>query len=126
MSEDVAIGIALSGGQEHDAPSFAPLCDQSCLQAQPKAMVLDKGYDSNAIRHHLDEQGIEAVIPSKANRIQQLYYRRSLYRERNRIERLFNKLKNFRAVATRYQKLAKTFLALVLLALSVLILKTIR
>jgi transposase len=73
----------------------------------------DKGYDSDAIRETLAADGIDPVIPPKCNRRQPPAYDRQTYRERNRVERFFNKLKHFRRIATRYDKLADSFLALV-------------
>jgi len=126
LSEDVAIGIALSSGNEADCQYYAPLQDQARCQVNANATVLDKGYDSDAIRYDIREHGQQDVIPSRSNRKQQWDYDRELYKQRNRIERLINKLKHFRAVATRYQKLSNTFLALVLLALSILIVRFFR
>jgi transposase len=75
--------------------------------------VADKGYDSDAIRETLSIDGIEPVIPPKCNRKTLLAYDPAAYKERNRVERFFNKLKHFRRIATRYDKLATSFLALV-------------
>src|SRR3954464_476984 len=69
-------------------------------------MIGDKGYDSDPIRDDLEERGAEPVIPTKANRKVQRPVDRKTYSLRNRIERFFNKIKNSRRVATRYDKLA--------------------
>lgn len=74
-------------------------------------MIADKGYDADAIRQELENNGIEAVIPPRSNRKVQIPYDRAKYRERNLIERMFNRLKNWRRIATRYDKTALSFLS---------------
>jgi transposase len=75
--------------------------------------VMDKGYDSDDIRDALADRDIAPVIPSTASRSEPIWYDEGRYRERNKVERLFNRLKQFRRVATRYDRLAATFLAIV-------------
>ena len=89
-------------------------------EVEPKAFLADKAYDADALIDTLEERGIVPVIPSKANRTEPRETDFVLYRERNLVERFFNKLKQFRAVATRYDKLASTFLAAVQLVCVVL------
>jgi transposase len=74
---------------------------------------MDKAYDSDTIRQVLHKQGVEAVIPSKTNRIEEIPYDREQYKCRQKVERFFNKLKHFRRIATRYDKLSRTFLAFI-------------
>lgn len=85
-------------------------------------MIADKGYDSDAFVETLQEREIAAVIPPKANRKSPRKTDFALYRERNLVERFFNKLKHFRAIATRYDKLAKNFLAGVHLCSAIILL----
>jgi len=82
----------------------------------PKALLANKGYDSDAVRERLLLHNILPVIPPKANRRDPAPcdYRR--YRARNHIERLFNRLKQFRRIATRYNKTAASFLGFLCLA----------
>jgi transposase len=80
---------------------------------RPKEAVADKGYDSDEIRDALLDDGINPVIPSRSNAIDPLPLNKKAYRERNRVERLISKLKQFRRVATRYDKLAVTFMAFI-------------
>jgi transposase len=80
------------------------------------AMLADKGYDADAIRKELANADIEAVIPAKSNRCNPVPHDRAKYRWRNQIERLFNKLKNWRRVATRYDKTAESYVGFVSLA----------
>lgn len=76
-------------------------------------MLADKAYDADGIRASLRGKGAFANIPPKSNRQSKPYFSNWLYRERNLIERVFSKLKHFRWVATRYDKLAANFLAMV-------------
>jgi len=81
-----------------------------------EALLADKGYDANYIVEAAENMGAIVVIPQKKNRIIQREYDKDLYKERNIVERLFNKLKNFRRVATRYDKLAAAYLSFVQIA----------
>lgn len=74
---------------------------------------MDKAYDSDAIRQVLHDQGVEAVIPSQTNRLEEIRYDKEQYKSRQKVERFFNKLKHFRRIATRYDKLSRTFLAFI-------------
>ena len=83
-----------------------------------RCLIGDMGYDADRIRQELLSRGIPPVIPSNPVRKEPLPLDRELYRLRNRVERLNNKLKQFRAVATRYDKTAASYLAVVHLAAS--------
>ena len=80
------------------------------------AAVTDKAYDSEAIGRFLAGLGMEAGIPPRANRAESIHYDAEKYKMREKVERWFNKLKQFRRIATRYDKLARTFLAFIHLA----------
>lgn len=80
------------------------------------ALLADKGYDSDAVRNTLTSMNVEAVIPARRNRRNPTAHDRVKYRWRNQIERLFNKLKNWRRVATRYDKTAESYIGFVSLA----------
>lgn len=82
----------------------------------PDALVADKAYDTDAIRDDLKERGIKPVIPSKSNRTKAIRYSKRLYRQRNCIERVLGHLKINRAIATRYDQLADSFLGMLYLA----------
>ena len=101
--------ISLTPGQDSDLGQAELLLDE----IDPQAFLADKAYDANALIDRLKERQITPVIPPKANRIVQRPMDFALYCERNLIERFFNNLKQFRAIATRYDKLASTFLAAV-------------
>ncbi len=84
--------------------------------ALPRAMLADRGYDGDEVRQVLLLKGILPVIPPRINRKKQVACDFRLYRERNQIERMFNKLNQFRRIATRYDKLAGSYLAFLNLA----------
>ena len=75
------------------------------MDCDPEQLLGDKGYDSDAVRQEIEDHGGEALIPTKANRKLQRPVDKAIYGLRNRIERFFNRLKNSRRVATRYDKL---------------------
>jgi transposase len=81
-----------------------------------KCVLADRGYDADYIIEKILAQGAKAVIPPRSSRKASREYDRDLYEERNRIERMFGKLKHFRRVATRYDKLALSYLSFVLIA----------
>lgn len=105
--------LGLTAGQAHDAPAALTLLDR----LDPRTIVLgDKAYDGNTIRDLIESQGAVPNIPAKSNRKWRPCFSKTLYRERNQVERFFSKLKHFRRIATRYDKLADNFLAMVKLA----------
>ena len=74
---------------------------------------MDKAYDSDNIRRFLENQDVEAVIPPKSNRKMLFPYDKKKYRMRQKVERFFCRIKGFRRIATRYDKLACTFMAFI-------------
>jgi transposase len=80
-------------------------------QHQPSAVIADRAYDTDAFLKLLRQRDAEAVIPPLKNRTVQRRYNRRKYKRRNLIERLVNRLKHYRRVATRYEKTARNFLA---------------
>ncbi len=91
------------------------------LEQMPAAPILlgDKGYDSDAIRRQVEGRGAMPNIPPKVNRRWKNCFSPYLYRDRNAIERMFGRLKDFRRIATRYDRLAHNYLAAVCLAATV-------
>ena len=111
--QGLPLRLGLTAGQAHDAPAALALLDQLA----PRTIVLgDKAYDGNAIRDLIEAQGAVPNIPGKSNRKWKPCFSKTLYRERNQVERFFSKLKHFRRIATRYDKLADNFLAMIKLA----------
>ncbi len=84
-----------------------------------RALIADKAYDANALRNALKAGGAKAVIPSTATRARAIPYDKRLYKQRNLIERMFCRLKDFRRIATRYDKLARNFLSGALIAATI-------
>ena len=82
----------------------------------PRSMLADKGYDADRLREDLLVCGVNPIIPFKSNRQERWALDRALYRQRNWIERVIGRLKQFRRVATRYDKTACSFLATLQLA----------
>jgi transposase len=105
--------IVLSAGQASDKAAVAALLDGL---PPAKALVADRGYDAKAILAMVQQHGGEAHIPTQRDRKVQRSVDLNLYRQRNLIERFFCKLKHFRRIATRFDKLARNFLAAVLIA----------
>jgi transposase len=110
------VALSLTPGQAADITQAAPLLDE----VEPDAFIGDKGYDSDALIEKLEQRGITPVIPPKANRKEPRETDFALYCERNLVERFFNALKQYRGIATRYDKLANTFLTGVLLVCVIL------
>ncbi len=88
-------------------------------------MIGDRAYDSNAILDMISAAGATAVIPPKSNRNEQRGLDREAYRERNLVERFIGRIKEFRRVATRYDKTARNFLSTVRLAISRFLLRRV-
>ena len=82
----------------------------------PRRLLADRAYDANSLRQELAERQIKAVIPPNPTRKHPHDYDSQVYKSRNLIERMFCRIKDFRRVATRYDKLARNFLAGVLIA----------
>ena len=107
------IAIKLTEGQAHDGRSADNMLDG----LHPGQILLaDRAYDSNALRNATAAQGAWANIRPMPHRVEPPAFSRFLYRYRNLVERFFNKLKHYRAVATRYEKHAANYLALIKLA----------
>jgi transposase len=103
----------ITAGACHDAPLFETVFAQVPAEHELEHGVMDKGYDSDKIRNKLQEEEMEPVIPPRSNRKEQYDYDKDVYKLRNKVERFINRLKQFRRIATRYEKLAITFLGLI-------------
>ena len=123
IDENCAVALHLTPGQAHDGRQFESLYESLDPDNVLESAALDRGYDADRIRERLALDGLQAVIPPIPSRSQKLPYDLELYRGRNRIERFFNKLKQFRRIATRYDKLAKTFFAALHLVAAFLIVR---
>ena len=113
------LDFLVTGGQVNDCTQAIELLGRH----KAEAVLADKGYDADAIVEYVEAMGARAVIPPKRNRKVQREYDKALYKQRNRIERCFSKLKQFRRFATRYEKSKACFHALVALACTWIILR---
>ena len=103
-------------GQVHDIAGVPPL-----LEGLPfEALIADRAFDANWLLEELDARGAAAVIPAKRNRKEMREHDREMYRWRHLIENFFAKIKEFRAVATRYDKTDESFAAAIHLAAGVI------
>ena len=101
------IAIALTAGEVSDYKGYMPIMDAE--GPAPKVLLADKGYDADFIRDDMGKRGGFAMIPTKKNRLVQIAVDGAIYALRNIIERCFNKLKNARRLATRYDKTANSY-----------------
>lgn len=97
----------LTGGEVADITQAKSLLDG----LKTDAVLADKGYDADALIDSIQAGGAIAVIPPKRNRVVSRSYDRHLYKDRNLVERFFNRIKQFRRIATRYEKLARNYLS---------------
>jgi transposase len=113
------VRLILGPGQQND---MAPAC--ALIDGLAAEYVLaDKAYDADKLFQKVIDQGGDPVVPPKRNRKRQHAYDKPLYKERNRVERFFSRIKHYRRIATRYDKLAQTFMGFVILASIMLWLK---
>lgn len=107
--------MAVGPGQEHETQKAIPLLEEATAwPEQPAKVAGDKGYSAGWLREWLQERGIEPVIAHQKNeKGRQGPFDKKAYKRRNIVERCINKLKWFRRVATRYEKLATHYLAMV-------------
>lgn len=114
----------LTVGQRHETVVFEQLMEQGAVnrsgagrpRVRPLRVSGDKGYSSGSIRRYLRRRGIRITIPRKDNERHRGKFDKSLYRQRNRVERCFNRLKQSRRIATRYEKKAENYLAMLTIA----------
>lgn len=117
--EDTVLAVDVVPGQANDAPLLVPMLDRTLDRVPDVGEVVgDKGFDGDALREACGERGVNPNIPVKSNRDPDKWpFDAAGYKERNRVERLFGKVKQFRRVATRYEKLKVTYLGLLHLTL---------
>ena len=141
--ESTALAFDVVPGQAHEAPRLKPLLARTMARLRPTAPALspadpvsppvppvrqlvgDKAYGGQPQREACAELGVVLVSPSKKNAVHPVPLDKAAYRQRNRIERLFAKIKEFRRVATRYEKLKETFVGLLHLVFGFVRLKAI-
>ena len=111
-----ALRFILTGGERNDITQAEALIEKLAA----KALIADKGYDSSAFVLLVAELGTDVVIPSKSNRKEQREIDEHLYKERHLIECFINKLKQFRRVFSRFDKLAKNYLSFIYFASTII------
>jgi len=120
--------LVLTAGQRHEAVVFPQLMETGAVKRcgpgrpkrRPHRVIGDKGYSSGKIRRYARQHGMRITIPRKQNERRTGPFDRRLYRLRNRIERLINRCKQFRRIATRYEKHAANYQAMWLIAAIIL------
>jgi transposase len=116
--------FVLTSGERHEQPILPLLMERGAVKRQgqgrprirPDRVAGDKGYSSPTVRRYLKGRGIGAVIPTKADEASEPDFDRTAYRERNVVERLINRLKQWRRIATRYEKRAFNYQAMLTIA----------
>jgi transposase len=116
--------FALTPGEQHEATVFEQLMEMGSIKRAgrgrprrlPGRIVADKGYSSKKIRLYLRRKGINYTIPKKSNEKRTGPFNKAIYKQRNRVERLINRLKQARRIATRYEKRAENYRALLTIA----------
>lgn len=122
------VTVAVTAGQVHDSQVAPVLMSRGAIKRigrgrfrlRPAKVVGDKAYSSRRFRISMRQRGIIPVIPTKANERRQRNFDREAYRQRNFVERMINKLKNFRRIATRYEKRAANYLNMIMIAVVLL------
>jgi transposase len=122
------VSLSFTPGQQHESTVVTALLDQGAVRRpgpgrprlRPARLVGDKGYSSGWLRQQLRQRRIRVTIPRKSNQRRCGPFDREQYRQRNRIERLINRFKQFRRIATRYEKCAENYRAMWLIAATLL------
>jgi len=114
-----ALTFSLSGGNAHDAPEGRALLEDWKAAPQGAAMVMDRAYEGDETRQLVLDLGMTPVVPPKANRVVKWDYDRTLYKRRNEVERLFRRLKGYRRIFSRFEKLDVMYRAFLNFALIV-------
>lgn len=116
-SDRAVIAFSLSGGDAHDAPEGEVLIKSLNRLDEQTYMLMDKAYEGDRMRTTSVEKGFIPVVPPKSNRKQPWEYDKIRYKQRNEIERYFLRLKRFRKIFTRYDKLDIVFCGFILFAM---------
>jgi len=123
VDEATAVAVVLTEGHRHDSVPFAEVYAQAAETGDVQRVIADKAYDGNPIRERLAADGVKTTIPSPRHRRVKSRCLRRFYRQRHKVENFFRRLFDFRRVATRYEKLACSFLAMVHLTSAVVLVR---
>lgn len=119
----------LTAGERHEQVALEALMDRGAVRRptgrgrprlRPRRVAGDRGYSSPTARQRLRRRHVQPIIPTRKDQPRQPHFDRAAYRQRNRVERLFNRLKQFRRIATRYEKRAANYLAMVTIGMILL------
>ena len=119
-NDKVVVGISLSGGECHDAPEGRKLLEAMGETEQALPLLMDKAYEGDSTRFLAESLGYLPVVPPKSNRKDPWEYDKELYKQRNVVERLFRRIKEFRRVYTRYDKLDIIYIGFVYFCFSII------
>ena len=117
--------FSLSGGEEHDAPAGRLLLETAGKQENTIPVIMDRAYADFQTRFTAWSLCFKAVVPPKSNTVDKWEYDKELYKRRNEIERFFRRIKSFRAVFTRYDKLDIMYSVTVLFASIIILLRSV-
>lgn len=120
---ECAVIFSLSPGQAGDAPEGRKLLMSLGTAPEPCTIIMDRAYEGNETRDLALSLGFSPVVPPKSNRLDPWTYDEELYKKRNEVERLFRKLKGFRRVFTRFDKLDVVFMGFIVFTLIVMAIK---
>jgi transposase len=118
-SDCSAVAFSLSPGNAHDGPEGRALLDIVERCPEQKFLLMDRAYEGDDTRAKVSEKGFSPVVPPKSNRTDPWQYDEEMYKQRNEIERYFLRLKRFRRIFTRYDKLDVIFAGFILFAMVV-------
>ena len=118
-SDRSAVSFSLSSGARHDSPEGMKLLFFTPASDYEQSLLMDRAYEGDNMRAAAIELGYNPVVPPKKNRIDPWEYDEELYRRRNEVERFFRRIKRFRRVFTRYDKLDIIFAGFILFAMIV-------
>jgi transposase len=114
--ERTPVIFSLSSGQAHDAPEGRKLLSRLGVRQAESHLLMDSAYEGDATRQLAIELGYSSVVPPRRSRIVPWKYDEELYKRRNEVERLFRRLKGFRRIFTRYDKLDELYIGFILFA----------
>ena len=112
-----AVTFSLSPGQAHDAPEGRALLNRLGAPSRPLYLLMDRAYEGNETRQLALDLGFIPVVPPKSTRTDPWEYDRAMYKRRNEVERLFRRLKGYRRIFSRFEKLDLMFLGFISFAL---------
>ena len=122
--ENTVIDFEVVPGQDHDAPHLEPLLDKvETRLPHLDEVVADRAFSGDRQRQACLDRDLALQVPNKSNAVDPWPYDKQAYRERNKVERLIGKTKQFRRIATRYEKLVRTFKGFLCLAFAIIAIK---